>query len=66
MAVSIKEEGLLLLDQSSDYMSNSNNLDLANTLDLPDNFDHVVNQLDELEGEEDEEGEGEGEESHVN
>lgn len=63
MAVSIKEEGLLLLDQSSDYMSNSNHLDLANTLDLPDNFDHVVNQLDELEGEEDEEGEGEGEEA---
>ena len=45
MAVSIKEEGLLLLDQSSDYMSDSNHLNLANTLDLPDNFDHVVNQL---------------------
>lgn len=56
MAVSIKEEGLLLLEQSSDYLSNTNHMDVSDNLELADNFDIVDRDVEGEEFEDDPDG----------
>ena len=51
--MSIKEEGLLLLEQSSDYISNPHHVDVSDNLELADNFDIVDRDLEGEEFEDD-------------
>ena len=52
MAVSIKEEGLLLLDPSPDFVTHNTHFEVSENLELRNNFD--IAERDGQEGEDDE------------
>ena len=49
MAVSIKEEGLLLLDPSPDFVTNNSHFEVSENLELPANFEIVEREEFEIE-----------------
>ena len=51
MAVSIKEEGLLLLDPGADFVTNNSHFEVRENLELADNFDIVEREEFEIDEE---------------